>query len=342
MTPVRFLLCAILSFGVIPPALAEDTEMIVGGKPAPDGKYPWQVRLYQSMSDDKGLCGGSLISDQWVLTAAHCVVQDSSLSENLAAVDRIVVGYGSNDRTATKKLESQKIMVNPGFLAKGLGSGSDVALIKLSDKVPNAMPVTLADPATDERLVRGGTKVTITGWGAIWDPEDEQVMDLLAKLTPREEVTDQINFPLKLHEVEIEVMYPAECRKMYEPLQLTIADSEICAIKPQSVSNSCYGDSGGPLVVYDRTASAYRQVGAVSWGDRCARSGNPNVFARVASFSNWIADTMNADAAATAAAAAEGDAKATIEIETKGTIEVEPKDSTGAETKPGPQPTRPN
>jgi secreted trypsin-like serine protease len=135
-------------------------------------------------------------------------------------------------------------------------------------------------------------------------------------------------------------MYPAECRKMYEPLQLTIADSEICAIKPQSVSNSCYGDSGGPLIVYDRNASAYRQVGVVSWGDRCARSGNPNVFARVASFSHWIADTMNAEAIA--AAAAEGDSKVTIEIETKATIEVEPKGSTGAETKPGPQPTRPN
>src|SRR5687768_11130509 len=102
MTPVRFLLSAVLTFGTIPPALAEDTEMIVGGTPAPDGKYPWQVRLYSAMDDDKGLCGGSLISDQWVLTAAHCVVQDSSLPENLAAVDHIVVGYGSNDRTATK------------------------------------------------------------------------------------------------------------------------------------------------------------------------------------------------------------------------------------------------
>ncbi len=201
MTPARFLLSAVLSFWVIAPALAEDTEMIVGGKPAPEGKYPWQVRLYESMSDHKGLCGGSLISDQWVLTAAHCVVQDSSLSENLAAVDRIVVGYGSNDRTKTSKIESEKIVVNPGFLAKGLPSGTDVALVKLRDKVPNATPIAVADPATDERLVKGGVKVTVTGWGAIWDPEDEQVMDLLSKLTPREEVSDRINFPLKLHEV---------------------------------------------------------------------------------------------------------------------------------------------
>jgi secreted trypsin-like serine protease len=63
-------------------------------------------------------------------------------------------------------------------------------------------------------------------------------------------------------------------------------------MKPRSASNSCYGDSGGPLVVLAEEPKRFVQIGVVSWGDRCGRAGNPNVFARVASFSDWIEDTM--------------------------------------------------
>ena len=79
----------------------EDTEMVVGGKPAPDGKYPYQVRLYASMEDDKGFCGGSIIDPHWILTAGHCAVQDNDVAENLQPVETIFVGYGSTDRTET-------------------------------------------------------------------------------------------------------------------------------------------------------------------------------------------------------------------------------------------------
>ncbi len=70
-------------------ALAEDTEMIVGGQPAADGNYPWQVRLYSSDSNQIGFCGGSIINDRWILTAAHCLLDTNA----------VVVGFGSTDRT---------------------------------------------------------------------------------------------------------------------------------------------------------------------------------------------------------------------------------------------------
>ena len=104
-------------------ALAEeDTEMVVGGKPAPDGKFPYQVRLYASMEDDKGFCGGSIIDPQWILTAGHCVVEDNDLTENLQPVDTTFVGYGSTDRTQTTKIESEAIFVHPGYLAHALAN----------------------------------------------------------------------------------------------------------------------------------------------------------------------------------------------------------------------------
>ena len=99
--------------------------MIVGGTPAPDGKYPWQVRIYGSMNDTIGFCGGSIIGEQWVLTAAHCLMDTQA----------VVVGFGSVDRTKTTKIESEKIIVHPAYLA---GEKADIALIKLKSPIPNA------------------------------------------------------------------------------------------------------------------------------------------------------------------------------------------------------------
>jgi secreted trypsin-like serine protease len=114
-------------------ARADDNEMVVGGKVVPDGKFPWQVRIFASMDDDKGRCGGTIVAPQWVLTAAHCVVVDPTATENVKADDAVVIGYGSVDRTQTKKVESEKIIVNPDYLAKGANSHADIALIKLKD-----------------------------------------------------------------------------------------------------------------------------------------------------------------------------------------------------------------
>lgn len=276
-------------------AMAEDrpdTEMIVGGHPAKPGKFPYQVRLYASAEDEKGFCGGSIIDPRWILTAAHCVVTGSDEEGPRTPVEKVLVGYGSIDRTATTKLESEAIVVHPLYLDKAIASGSDVALIKLKHPIPGAKAVEIADPDSEKELVTRGVKVTVTGWGAIWDPNDKDVVELLSKIDPQADVTEKLNFPLKLHETDIHVMARDECRAIYEPQQLGVADSEICALKPRSVTNSCYGDSGGPLVVLAEKPRRYVQVGVVSWGDRCGRVGNPNVFARVASFSDWIEKTM--------------------------------------------------
>lgn len=276
-------------------AFADDganTEMIVGGKPAKAGKYPYQVRLYASAEDEKGFCGGSIIDAQWVLTAGHCVAEVEEDGKPPTRMDTVYVGYGSTDRTATKKIRSAAIVVHPLYLEKALAGGSDIALIKLSEPVPDASVVALANPQSEKTLVTRGVKATVTGWGAIWDPDDKEVVALLSKIEPQADVTEKLRFPVKLHEADIHVMDREECREMYRAHDVAIADSEICALKPRSVANSCYGDSGGPLVVRDKSPKRYVQIGIVSWGDRCGRLGNPNVFTRVASFSEWISETM--------------------------------------------------
>jgi secreted trypsin-like serine protease len=287
----NLLLIAGLVGGLNAPALGQtDTEMIVGGKPAPQGKYPWQVRLYDSMDDNIGFCGGSIIGDRWVLTAGHCLIDAES----------VVVGFGDVDRTKTKKIASEKIIVHPDYLQ---GKKADLALIKLSQPIPNAPAIGLADPSAEQRLLHPGAKVTVTGWGAIWDfPAFQNAVDVMAgrrSLSERKLLSDEeLQAPRKLHEVDIEVIDPQECKAVHESLQVpdfTIGDTEICATGPLGGKDSCFGDSGGPLVAPADTPLGYVQVGIVSWGVQCGNPLFPGVYTRVSSFSDWINRTMSID-----------------------------------------------
>jgi secreted trypsin-like serine protease len=276
-------------------ALAEtDTEMIVNGVPAPEGKYPWQVRIYSSMEDQKGFCGGSIIADRWVLTASHCLAKGEQNGGPNTAVDaeHVVVGYGSIDRTQTIKIPAEKIFVHQGYLDKGLDGKSDVALIKLKQPIANPPTITLAVPETDKTLQTPDAKVTVTGWGAIWSPYDKDVEALMPDLGPQQEMTDKWQYPLKLHEVEINAMDNDSCNEAFKPVHLSVAPSEVCAMVKGTTKDSCQGDSGGPLMVEADAPGGYLQVGVVSWGTMCGNKVTPSVFARVSSFNDWINDTM--------------------------------------------------
>jgi secreted trypsin-like serine protease len=286
----RFLVASMIAALPASAVLAEDTEMIVGGQPAPDGKYPWQVRLYSTMDDDIGFCGGSIIDKQWVLTAAHCLI----------GTEEVVIGYGSNDRTKTKKVASEKVIVNEAYIN---GEKADVALVKLSKPIPDAPAIAFADMSAERSVLKPGTTATVTGWGAIWDMQAfNSAMDVMAgrrKVSERKLLDEnELNAPLKLHEVDIEVVDPQECKSVYESLQIPgfeIGDTEVCATGPSGGKDSCFGDSGGPLVIADSNPQGYVQVGIVSWGPQCGNPRYPGVYTRVSSFTDWIKQNMSAN-----------------------------------------------
>ncbi len=276
-------------------AVADDNEMIVNGKEAPAGKYPWQVRLYSSEADELGFCGGSIIAPQWVLTASHCVTEGDLNVGPTTQKDpsNIVVGYGSNDRTKTKRIVAAKIFAREEFLAKGLDGKHDVALIKLAHPIDNPPAVSLADPGTDKAMVPPGAKVTVTGWGALWSPFDKDVSELIPDLGPKKELSEKLNYPRLLREVEIQAMGNDSCNGVFAANKLSVADTEICAMYQGTTKASCQGDSGGPLVVAaPGTPGGFVQIGVVSWGTICGNTVTPSVFARVSSFTDWINDTI--------------------------------------------------
>lgn len=290
MTRVQVLSNILLAAGLVcalnAPALGEtDTEMIVGGAPAEPGKYPWQVRLYESMDDEIGFCGGSIIDKQWILTAAHCLLD----------TDSVVVGFGDVDRTKTTKIESEKIFVHPDYAD---GEKADVALVKLAKPIPDAPAVSYAGGDATQRLLQPGARATVTGWGAVWDFQAfNNAMDVMAgrrTVSERRLLNDEeLQAPRLLHEVDIEVIDQQECKAVYDQLQVsafTIGDTEICATGPRGGKDSCFGDSGGPLVVPE--GNGYVQVGIVSWGPQCGNPLFPGVYTRVSSFSDWIKGTM--------------------------------------------------
>ncbi len=153
------LLAAMVGFSG-PTSAEVSSDFVVGGSPSQEGSWPWQVRLFDDFDPNTGFCGGSLVAKQWVLTAAHCVVVGGEV------VDKVVVGYGSVYQHKLKMIGSEKIIVHPDYQTE---NNTDLALIKLSEPVDGGQVIPIAEPSDEAKLLQPGDKLTVTGWGALWD-----------------------------------------------------------------------------------------------------------------------------------------------------------------------------
>uniref|UniRef100_A0A4W6DEG9 Peptidase S1 domain-containing protein n=1 Tax=Lates calcarifer TaxID=8187 RepID=A0A4W6DEG9_LATCA len=227
--------------------ISSGDKRIVGGEDAAPGAWPWQASLNRN---GRLFCGGSLINNQWVLTAAHCFPRKKQPQLTLTCIK-------------DKKFPSRLTQIIKHPLYFNTGFDYDIALLKLSSPVQfnnYTRPVCLA--AADS-IYKEGTTCWITGWGHI----------MSGIPLPSNQMLQQVSVP---------VVSNSQCNKVYS----VITDNMLCAAVPEGGKDSCQGDSGGPMVAKDDTR--WIQGGVVSFGKGCAEAGFPGVYARVSQFEHWI------------------------------------------------------
>jgi trypsin len=234
---------------------------IVDGKPAAPGRWPFTVALLDKGTPDNynaQFCGGALIDNNHVLTAAHCV-------EGASASDmQVLVGTNSLAQGG-RRIDVARVTIHPDFDTNPFLQ-SDVAVLRLGEAVNDITPVTYASSTTqDNNIAPDNARTTVVGWGQ------------LTWLRPG---------PEELHQASLPRNTIAECNGLnFYNGRLTKLN--VCAGDLQQPGKSaCYGDSGGPLVARDDNGNTV-QIGVVSGGPTVCGD-VPGYFARVGSFAKWI------------------------------------------------------
>ncbi|XP_049715306.1 serine protease 38-like [Loxodonta africana] len=229
---------------------------IMGGMPAPEGKWPWQVSVHYSGSH---VCGGSILNEYWILSAAHCF----SLKLNTHGFDLYVGIVNLNFASKhTQWFEVNKVIIHPTYQLKH-PVGGDVALVQLKTRIEfsdSVLPVCLASPDMTFQNV----SCWATGWGLV---------------RPRGEPS------VTLQEAKFALISAVLCQMLYGT-PLAIQPDMLCAGNLVDKKSVCEGDSGGPLVC--EVNHTWWQIGIVSWGRGCSYPMYPGVYAKVSYFFEWI------------------------------------------------------
>ncbi|XP_030377390.1 trypsin [Scaptodrosophila lebanonensis] len=246
-------LAALLVCGVCCLAMPQKDPFgrVVGGVATTIEDHPYQVSIQYTSGSH--FCGGSLIDEETVVTAAHCLQG--------TAANEIQIRLGSANRKSGGELVSVRALTyHAGYNSKLMIN--DVALIKLS--TPVRLTATIRPIALAEVTPPSGTPAVTSGWGTTCFLFCSSVDNLL--------------------EVEVDLLQVNECAQ-YNYSAGSILETMVCGYSEGK--DACQGDSGGPLVANSQL------VGIVSWGNGCAKSGYPGVYADVASLRSWIVATSS-------------------------------------------------
>ncbi|XP_043454331.1 kallikrein-8 [Prionailurus viverrinus] len=230
--------------------LRAQESKVLGGQECEAHSQPWQTALFQGV---RLLCGGVLIDDNWVLTAAHCKKQKYTVRLGEHSLKK-------KDSSEQEMAVAQSIP-HPCYNSSSEDHSHDLMLIRLRGQAslgPQVKPINLAD-----HCPQAGQKCTISGWGTVTSPRE--------------------NFPDTLNCAEVEIFPLKKCKDVY-PGEVT--DGMICA-GDSNGADSCQGDSGGPLV-----CDGVLQ-GITSWGsDPCGRPERPGIYTNICRYLDWIKKTI--------------------------------------------------
>ncbi|XP_072441451.1 suppressor of tumorigenicity 14 protein homolog isoform X2 [Chiloscyllium punctatum] len=239
---------------------------IVGGENAKKGKWPWQVSLQMGMYGH--ICGASIVSNRWLVSAGHCFQDSDSIRYSTSSAWTAYLGLRLMNRMnswiVTRSIN--RIVTHPKY--DEYTSDYDIALLELKTPVffsDSIQPVCL--PAITH-VFSTTSNCYVTGWGVLG--EDGELATVL-------------------QEASVKIIPLNICNKLYKN---SVTTRMLCAGYLHGGVDACQGDSGGPLVCLGKRRKWFL-AGIVSWGEGCARRNRPGVYTRVSRFSDWIKQQIN-------------------------------------------------
>lgn len=248
---------------------------IVGGRKTEPGEFPFQVRLNIRSRRGSGICGGVILDNQHILTAAHCMTACVSQHLTTVTIENSGVHATLGDHSIKSadgeiEVDIDKITPHEKYDACNFyANDHDIAIIKTATPFEYKFTTdgygSVNRPCMPTTSVeyRDGEMVIVSGWGVT-----------------RENLGSLSNI---LRFVQVPIVNGSRCQETYGS---RVTNEHICAGFQSGGKDSCQGDSGGPLVrVVD---NRYELVGIVSFGYGCGQPGAPGVYTRVASYIDWI------------------------------------------------------
>ncbi|KAI1286711.1 Plasma kallikrein [Halotydeus destructor] len=234
---------------------------IVGGRRALDGEFPHQVSLQSrgSRGGSDHFCGGSVISDRWILTAAHCLSGER--------VDRMVGFVGANNLRSKDGLtvKFEKAIRHSGYNSRTVQN--DIALLKTREPMP---------------LFSKDTSSTLDV-NSICLPNPNEQFSGKALISGFGTTSERGSGSSQLLTTEIDLQPEVRCTNLYREFKST---TMVCAGYDKGGKDTCQGDSGGPL--FQKQNGRNVLIGVTSFGRGCARANSPGAYTRVASYLDWI------------------------------------------------------
>ncbi|CAF4956064.1 unnamed protein product [Pieris macdunnoughi] len=242
--------------------IQEKIGRIIGGNQVPTiMTYPYQAGIVATLATGwTSICGGALVSNTRVLTAAHCWWD----GENQARSFTVVLGSLTIFSGGTR-LTTSDVVVHPSWNSKDIIN--DIAVVRISRvQFTNNIQAIPLPSISDVNNAFAGVTATATGYGKTKD--------------------SQSGFPktTQLHHVNLKILTNAVCQRSFS--DVTIHGSHLCTDGSQRVG-TCEGDSGGPLTTIVNNKRMLIGIVSFGLGDGCER-GTPSVYTRVTAFLTWI------------------------------------------------------
>ncbi|XP_062872681.1 suppressor of tumorigenicity 14 protein [Trichomycterus rosablanca] len=233
---------------------------IVGGQNSDVGEWPWQVSLHYMTSGH--VCGASIISEKWLLSAAHCFVTGDPAyhdESNWQTYSGLRDQNLMDDKVQMREIKN--IIVHRDY--NQMTYDNDIALLELKEPLKFSSTVFSICLPSSSHVFPPGMPCWVTGWGAL--REGGRLAIILQK-------------------AEVKIINDTVCDRVTEG---QVTSRMLCSGFLAGGVDACQGDSGGPLVCLSE-ANIWFQAGIVSWGEGCARRNKPGVYTRVTKFREWI------------------------------------------------------